>query len=200
MDKPINTNTPPIKLLLIEDDSFMREMIALTLETENYEVTGVESGTEALQKLNSCNKYGGIISDMYLPDTDGLTLFEQVHPEYPDLLFLILTSETDEIIVRKAANLGITYILKDENFAETVLTALANLPQIETAPASLAQMPAKLFHDLNQPLNSIKMIAGGILFLLKQGEKLPDEELSDCMEKISVQTDLLASMLKKMRM
>lgn len=198
MDKP--TNNPPIKLLLIEDDSFMREMIALTLETENYEVTSVESGIEALQQLHSCNNYGGIISDMYLPDTDGLTLFEQVHSEYPDLLFLILTSETDESIVQKATSLGITYILKDENFAETVLAALANLPPIETVPAPLVPMPAKLFHDLNQPLNSIKMIAGGILFLLKQGEKLPDEELADCMEKISVQTDLLASMLKKMRM
>lgn len=199
MNKPTNANNSPIKLLLIEDDSFMREMIILTLETENYEVTGVESGTEALQKLHNGNEYVGIISDMYLPDTNGLALFEQVHTEYPDLLFLILTSETDEIIVRKATSLGITYILKDENFAETVLAALANLPVRESVPDSLTQMPAKLFHDLNQPLNSIKMIAGGILFLLKQGEKLPDEELSDCMEKISVQTDLLASMLKKLR-
>ncbi|MBP2627026.1 MAG: hybrid sensor histidine kinase/response regulator [Firmicutes bacterium] len=116
----------PIKLLLIEDDNFMREMIALVLETENYKVTGVENGGEALRLLDECSEYGAVISDMYLPDTDGLILFEKINVAYPNLLFLILTSETDETIVQRAKNLGITYILKDENFAESVLVALKN--------------------------------------------------------------------------
>lgn len=112
------------KILLIEDDNFMREMIALVLEAENYEVTGVENGEDALRLLRECSEYGVVISDMYLPDTDGLRLFEQVRANYPKLLFLILTSETDEAIVQKATNLGITYILKDENFAESILAKL----------------------------------------------------------------------------
>lgn len=112
------------KILLIEDDNFMREMIALVLETENYEVTGVGNGEDALGLLRGCSEYGAVISDMYLPDTDGLKLFEQVSTNYPELLFLILTSETDETIVQKATSLGITYILKDENFAESILATL----------------------------------------------------------------------------
>lgn len=112
------------KILLIEDDDFMREMIALVLETENYEVTGAANGEEALRLLKECNGYGAVISDMYLPDSNGLTLFEQVRADYPTLVFLILTSESDEAIVQKAERLGITYILKDENFAESILTVL----------------------------------------------------------------------------
>ncbi|SMC89330.1 response regulator [Sporomusa malonica] len=112
------------KLLLIEDDSFMREMIALVLATENYEASGVESGTEALRLLRECGEYDAVISDMYLPDTDGLKLFEQINDGWPGLRFLILTSETDRNIVRKAISLGITYIPKDENFAESILAAL----------------------------------------------------------------------------
>lgn len=113
------------KLLLIEDDSFMRDMIALVLESENYEVSGVESGANALRLLSEGGGYDAIISDMYLPDTDGLKLFEQINNSYPGLPFLILTSETDENIVRKATGLGIAYILKDENFAESIVAALS---------------------------------------------------------------------------
>jgi|GEM_PF-2832605 len=121
-NKRLSSN--PIKVLLIEDDSFMRKIIILMLETENYEVTGVGDGAEALRLLRECEGYGAVISDMYLPDTDGLTLFEQVNAGYPDLLFLILSSETDKTIVRKAISLGITYILKDENFAKSILAVL----------------------------------------------------------------------------
>lgn len=102
----------------------MREMIALVLEAENYEVTGVGNGGEALRLLREGGRYGTVISDMYLPDTNGFKLFEQVSADYSELLFLILTSETDEAIVQKATSLGITYILKDENFAESILATL----------------------------------------------------------------------------
>ena len=112
------------KLLLIEDDSFMREMITLVLESEDYEVTGAGDGRGALRLLKDSGGYAAVISDMYLPDTDGLELFAQINALQPELAFLLLTSETDETIVRKATGLGISYILKDENYAEAILSAL----------------------------------------------------------------------------
>ncbi|WP_371374132.1 response regulator [Sporomusa aerivorans] len=112
------------KLLLIEDDSFMREMITLVLESEDYEVTGAGDGRGALRLLKDSGGYDAVISDMYLPDTDGLELFAQINALQPELAFLLLTSETDETIVRKATGLGISYILKDENYAEAILSAL----------------------------------------------------------------------------
>lgn len=113
------------KILLIEDDAFMRDMITLVLEGENYEVSGVENGAEALLLLPEYSNYTAVISDMYLPDTNGIALFEQIHDVCPSLPFLILTSETNEEIVQKAKALGIVYIQKDENFAESILAALA---------------------------------------------------------------------------
>lgn len=193
-----NDNTPQ-QLLLIEDDCFMREMITLLLETNNYAVTAVESGAAARQLLQTSPACTAVISDMYLPDSDGFTLYEEIHAAFPALQFIILTSETDETIVGKAAGLGICYIVKDENFAEAVLAALAgfNQPAVQTAAA--LTLPPKLFHDLTQPLNSIKMLAGGTLFLLKQGKQLPESEIADCMQKITQQADLLTEMLQTLR-
>jgi signal transduction histidine kinase len=60
-------------------------------------------------------------------------------------------------------------------------------------------MAVGLSHDLKQPLHSIKMIAGGILYMLKQGKKLTDEELANCMEEISCQADQLAVIINNLR-
>lgn len=65
--------------------------------------------------------------------------------------------------------------------------------------SSIGTMSARITHDINQPLNSIKMISGGILYLLNQGKKMPDEELADCMKEISCQTDRIAGIIKKLQ-
>lgn len=57
----------------------------------------------------------------------------------------------------------------------------------------------KIAHDINQPLNSIKMISGGILYFLKEGKKFPDEELAGCMREISLQTDRIVDIIKMLK-
>ena len=112
------------KLLLIEDDGFMRDMIVMVLASEDYQVCGVSSGAEALDLLQKHHDYEAVISDMYLPDSDGFALYRQINRICPQLRFLILTSETDETMIQQATDLGISYTLKDENFAESILTVL----------------------------------------------------------------------------
>ncbi len=104
----------------------MRDMIALVLESEGYEVHGAENGSAALQLVKAGGRYDAVISDMYLPDTDGLTLFTQIRDCCPEVRYLILSSENDSAIIRRATGLGITYIVKDENFAEGIVRALRN--------------------------------------------------------------------------
>lgn len=65
--------------------------------------------------------------------------------------------------------------------------------------AFMGAMPGRISHDMNQPLNAIKMISGGILYLLNQGKKLPDAELVDCMKEIVCQTDRIAGMVKQLK-
>ena len=62
----------------------------------------------------------------------------------------------------------------------------------------MGEATGRISHDMNQPLNSIKMISGGILYLLKQGKKLPDEELAECMKEISCQADRIVGIMKQL--
>ena len=111
------------KILLAEDDSFMRDIISLVLKSEGFVATGAENAQEALQKM-AAEEFQAVISDMYLPDLDGFALLEKIRTLQPETLFIMLSGETDAAVLDKAAKLGITYIIKDENFAEAILEAL----------------------------------------------------------------------------
>ncbi|MHC1746136.1 MAG: ATP-binding protein [Negativicutes bacterium] len=65
--------------------------------------------------------------------------------------------------------------------------------------ASLGTMAAGLSHEINQPLNSIKVIASGILYSHNRGRKRELAEMIKAMEEISQQTDRINSIISHMR-
>ena len=64
---------------------------------------------------------------------------------------------------------------------------------------SIGTMAAGISHEITQPLNSINVISGGILYLLNQGEKIQAEEFTESMKEISGQTDRITKIIKHLR-
>jgi len=64
---------------------------------------------------------------------------------------------------------------------------------------SIGTMAAGISHEIKQPLNCIKLISSGILYLLKQGEKSHPEEFSEQITEISNQTDRITNIIKNLR-
>ncbi|MDM8515170.1 chemotaxis protein CheW [Desulfobacterales bacterium HSG16] len=77
-------NAPPPeehkKLLLVEDMIFFRNLLTGYLEGEGYEVTAVENGKVAIEKMGE-KKFDLIISDIDMPVMDGWTFMEYVRNE-----------------------------------------------------------------------------------------------------------------------
>ncbi|WP_378956195.1 response regulator [Pelosinus sp. sgz500959] len=114
------------KLLVVEDDELIREMIALVLEAAEYEVVGAENGFAALSKLGNDNTFNAVISDMNMPDITGLELMEQVHETLPDMSFIILTGESNQEIIQSALTQGAkACIIKSETFDTEILDVLS---------------------------------------------------------------------------
>jgi two-component system response regulator AtoC len=63
-------------LLVIDDETSMRHMLRLVLERNKYRVTEAGNGAEAINLLYK-EKYDYILSDIRMPDMDGLTFLEQ---------------------------------------------------------------------------------------------------------------------------
>ena len=58
------------KILVVEDDLNIQELICEFLKSQEYEVDSANDGIEALNKFNS-NEYDMIILDLMLPNLDG---------------------------------------------------------------------------------------------------------------------------------
>ena len=112
-----------MKILLIEDDELMRDMISMVLNLQGHDVCAAATGADA-RAVFCAATYDAVISDLYLPDDDGFALHDALRAKRPQLRFLLLSGETDAAVLGKAAEQNIRFVAKDENFAQAIVAAL----------------------------------------------------------------------------
>lgn len=78
------------KILVIDDDKNIREILSLALEDEGYIVDKAENGQEAIAKTNA-NFYNLAIVDWRLPDIEGTKLLGQLKESKPKMMKIMLT-------------------------------------------------------------------------------------------------------------
>ena len=82
------------RMLIVEDDLALAEVLAEVLTYENCVVDVVSNGMEALERLSGFD-YEGIVCDLMLPRLAGEGLYREVARAYPHLAhkFLFITGE-----------------------------------------------------------------------------------------------------------
>ena len=79
-----------VYLLLVEDESALREVTAERLEEHGYRVVQTESGEDALQRLADF-AFDVVISDLRLPGVDGTHVIQTALEQYPDIVAVVVT-------------------------------------------------------------------------------------------------------------
>src|SRR3989440_1257272 len=79
------------KVLLVDDDKDLLQLIAMRLTAAGYAVTAVESGEAALAAL-SVARPQVVVTDLRMQGMDGMALFDTIHRDSPSLPVLILTA------------------------------------------------------------------------------------------------------------
>ena len=80
-----------IRILLAEDDSVMREYLVRALERAGYAVTSVDRGTAAIPLLESGNHYDLLLTDIVMPEMDGIELAQKASVLAPDMRVMFIT-------------------------------------------------------------------------------------------------------------
>jgi len=78
------------RVLVVEDDYQLADVIAEVLTYENCEPDLAANGMEALDKLQSLGNYDAIICDVMMPRVGGEALYEQVALKHPHLARKVL--------------------------------------------------------------------------------------------------------------
>jgi putative two-component system response regulator len=92
-------------ILIVDDEEFIRRLIALQLEAGGYRSVSAASAAEARAVLSEqpCSL---VLCDLNMPRESGLDLLASVLPEYPDLAALMITGVDDTHAAEAAARLG----------------------------------------------------------------------------------------------
>lgn len=101
---------PPLsghKILVVEDDMMFRKVISSILEDEGAELFIAEDGRAALKILEEQKgAFKLMISDVRMPEMDGIELLKHVRTGYPDIKVLFLTGFSESLDTREAHRLG----------------------------------------------------------------------------------------------
>ena len=80
-----------LRILVVDDMPSFRFLMTGFLADAGYTVAGVGSAAEALQELARI-PYELVVSDLVMPDADGLELLRRVRRQWPELPFILITA------------------------------------------------------------------------------------------------------------
>ena len=104
--------SPGIRILVVDDDAGVRQLLTLCLSQEGYAVTEAEQGQAALELL-AATPFDLVISDVRMPVMDGLDLLDGIRARHIRVDVLMLTACDDVPMAVSAMKLGaLDYILK----------------------------------------------------------------------------------------
>jgi two-component system, chemotaxis family, chemotaxis protein CheY len=112
-------------IMIVDDSTTMRQMVAFTLSSAGHQAMEAENGSAAI-KLTKGNKFDLIITDVNMPEMNGIDLVRALRA-LPDCKFtpiLVLTTEAGANMKEEGKAAGATgWIVKPFN-PEVLLTAL----------------------------------------------------------------------------
>lgn len=104
----------PVKIMVVEDNEFYREMVSRVLIEEGYKVTSVGTGLEAIKLLKK-QKFSVVLLDLFMPELDSYNTTKNLRniPHCKNLPIIAISGNKNKDIIRKWATLGLTgYITK----------------------------------------------------------------------------------------
>lgn len=122
-------NTPK-KILLIEDEFFIRDLYERYLKKSGYEVLTAIDGEDGLDKCLN-NKADLILLDIMMPKMTGIEVLEKIKQEgsiAKDTPVYLLTNQVQESIIKEAFKLGAEgYLIKAQLLPKQIVEEIQNI-------------------------------------------------------------------------
>jgi CheY-like chemotaxis protein len=122
--------------MLVDDEDFLRDVLAEQLEDSGFRVIVAADGPEAFMRLESETRIQALITDLSMPGMDGLALIRAIREQRPHLPAILLTGfpgDFDELRSRQRDTGEFTLMHKPARLHEIVATLRSLLVAGETA-------------------------------------------------------------------
>ena len=100
-------------ILVVDDEETIREVVSSMLNQAGYKTRLATSGMEALELLSCGDEFELVLSDMMMPEMDGIALLEKIKERFPDVPVVMVTAVHDVSTALGAIRQGAyDYLLK----------------------------------------------------------------------------------------
>uniref|UniRef100_UPI0040564CA4 response regulator n=1 Tax=Candidatus Electrothrix sp. TaxID=2170559 RepID=UPI0040564CA4 len=107
-------------ILLVEDEPSILRMTRMMLERKGYTVLSAAAPSEALEKAkNNSSSIDLLMTDVVMPEMNGLDLAEKITALYPDIRLLFMSGYTANVIAHRGIlDHGVAFIQKPFSMAD----------------------------------------------------------------------------------
>lgn len=117
-------SSSPHRILVVEDEKFLRELYVDILSGEGYTIDQAADGEEGYNKMRE-GGYDVVLLDVMLPKMDGLAILEKLSmnaPVKPNGAVVILSNLEQDAAIAKAVTLGARgYMIKSDHTPDQVI-------------------------------------------------------------------------------
>lgn len=118
----------PAKILVVDDEDAIRDLIVTILSGAGYEVSAAPNGRAAIQKLAE-TPFQAVVTDLVMPEQEGIETIQVLRREFPAIKVIAVSGAFGGECLRIAQLLGAHSTLQKpfeaSELIETVRTALA---------------------------------------------------------------------------
>ena len=168
------------KLLLVDDDPYLLDLLKLRLEAAGYETLTAENGERALSLL-AVVRPQVVITDLRMPGMDGMALFEQIRNIAPGIPVIILTAHGTIPDAVGATRQGVFGFLTKPFNSQDLLAEVDKAMRISSSPAPIESVWRKAILTqsllMEELLSKLHLVAEGDASVSIHGESGTGKEL-----------------------
>jgi len=131
------------RVLIIDDEAEIRRNLTVGLTQEGYNVVACPDGISAIHELNGAREkgiaYDYLVTDIFMPDIDGLKILKVIKVQYPDLPVLVITGFGDDSLKMTALSEHNTGYLDKPFEIPDLVKALDELSPGSTSEAAVTE-------------------------------------------------------------
>lgn len=168
-----------VRILLISNNPFVNDGLSLNLKDanfDNFKVTGVDNGEQALSVLNQ--NFDFILLDLDIEDTKLLNFIKRVKIGYPSIPLIVFSHDLDYVAIKRCLIAGINgyCLLQGSNYQEIVQAIKKNREGKVYISAVMVELVASeaLYSRKSDRLDSLNTQEFDIFLHLKKGETFED--------------------------
>ena len=162
MAKKKNSLNSPMKILIVEDERPLADLLASKLKKEGYEVDNAFDGQEGYEKIESW-KPDLILLDIIMPKMDGYEVMEKINENKEKTPVIVISNSGQPVEIEKTKKLGaIDHLIKTEfspsDVLEKVNNYATNHSEDKTGAAKKKKKKTEPKEDVNAKKTGVKVL------------------------------------------